>query len=236
MSERLGAADRLHAGGQTARHGPPGSDAALAALLRARASKRPYAGRRPLPGRARADFDPGTGIHRQFDELVALHPAADPGVPEAPPEFWSKVGLVSRPRWKQTTAPLRDYIWDELIGRLRRPSVSDESADPPHLRPRRSTAATRSCWTSGPACSRTAFCWCPRISSPASAARWWFANTGWKGARRTSRIRAIDSPYYHRFAVAPGGTGFRHLRAAEPVHRRRRKRQTNSIFPASVCV
>ena len=66
-------------------------------------------------GRARA--------HRQFRELVEYTQALVRKSPSARAAFWSKGDTSSPQRWKESTKFYRNYIWDEVIGRLPAPNV-----------------------------------------------------------------------------------------------------------------
>ena len=38
-------------------------------------------------------------------------------------EFWARLDTSSPQRWKETSQFYRDYIWDEVIGRMPDPNV-----------------------------------------------------------------------------------------------------------------
>ena len=42
--------------------------------------------------------------------------------PDRRKEFWAKADNSSPERWKETTKFYRDYIWEEVIGRLPSPT------------------------------------------------------------------------------------------------------------------
>jgi hypothetical protein len=100
----------------------PGSEAALAALiglpklpnLKAPAS---------LPSDQRGNFDPAPRLRRQFDDLVSYTQSLVRQSPARRAEFWSTADASSPERWKETTRFHRDYIWEELIGRLPAPAL-----------------------------------------------------------------------------------------------------------------
>ncbi len=98
--------------------GLPGSDAALEALLRllGAVSKINPAG--PAPADRRRNFDPSPRLHRQFDELVDFTQLLVQRSPQRRAEFWSQADASSPETWKRSTQPQRDYIWQELIGRV----------------------------------------------------------------------------------------------------------------------
>src|SRR5438034_565309 len=104
--------------------GLPGSETALSGLLRLLGVKpnlRPSAG---MPRNLRSNVDETERLHRQFDELVDYTQRLLGEAPKKRAAFWSKADASSPERWKQTTQFHRDYIWDEVIGRLPSPSQS----------------------------------------------------------------------------------------------------------------
>lgn len=105
-------------------NGPPGSDAALTGLLHSlgagfEAAQSAGGGMRDL----RKNFDPSVRLHRQFDQLVAHTQALIRGSDRNRTAFWSKADSTSLAKWQTTARPMRDYIWNEVIGRLPDPNV-----------------------------------------------------------------------------------------------------------------
>jgi hypothetical protein len=98
--------------------GLPGSDAALEALLGALGGRTKMSPAGTPPEDRRRNFDPSARLHRQFDELVEFTQLLVQRSPQRRAEFWSKADASSPERWKQSTGPLRDYIWQEVIGRV----------------------------------------------------------------------------------------------------------------------
>ena len=108
-------------------HGQPGSDEALEALLGVLGA---HGQLRPLgkaPRDARSNYDPESRQHSQFDQMVGFTQALVRKSPDRRKEFWAKADSSSPERWKETTKFYRDYIWEEVIGRLPSPSLP---ADP----------------------------------------------------------------------------------------------------------
>lgn len=128
--------------------GPAGSDATLQALLDALEVKSALRLAGTLPPDARRNFDPKVRLHRQFDQLVGYTQALIRKSPDRRKEFWSKVNVAwpdeqekvkkfyeppsgsgssqwfaSAARWREAAKPYRDYIWEEVIGRLPSPSL-----------------------------------------------------------------------------------------------------------------
>jgi dienelactone hydrolase len=120
--ERLGAGQRLILveGGAEAQ---PGSDAALTALLRAVGVSRPLRAAGALPEAVRSVPDAQDRMHRQFDTWVNYTQRLLRESPNRRQEFWAKFDTSTPERWKETSRFYRDYVWDEIIGRLPAPGL-----------------------------------------------------------------------------------------------------------------
>jgi dienelactone hydrolase len=104
-------------------NGPPGSERAINAFFRLLGI-----GNRLLPaGEAPAsnytNYDPTSRLHRQFNQMVDFTQALARKSPDIRKKFWDKADASSPQRWKDTTKFYRDYIWEEIIGRLPSPSL-----------------------------------------------------------------------------------------------------------------
>ncbi len=75
------------------------------------------------PNSAYEKYDPTPRLHRQFSQIVDFTQALVRKSPDRRKEFWNKADASSPQRWKDTTKFYRDYIWDEVIGRLPSPSL-----------------------------------------------------------------------------------------------------------------
>jgi hypothetical protein len=103
--------------------GQPGSGEALEALLGSlgvRTRLRPLG---KAPRDARPNYDPLPRLHSQSDRLVGFTQALIWKSPDRRKESWAKADASSPDRWKATTKFYRDYIWEEVIGRLPPPSL-----------------------------------------------------------------------------------------------------------------
>ena len=107
------------AGGQ----GPPGSEPALAAFFQSLGLSHRLRPAGTPPAGADKSYDPTPRLRRQFDQIVDFTQALIRKSPDRRKEFWSKADKSSPERWKDTTKFCRDYIWDEIIGRLPSPSL-----------------------------------------------------------------------------------------------------------------
>lgn len=101
----------------------PGSDAALSALLASAGVHTRVAAPANPPENLRSGFDPSERMHRQFDQLVEHTQRLIRESPARRSEFWAKGDASTPERWKASTAFYRDYIWNEVIGRMPAPNV-----------------------------------------------------------------------------------------------------------------
>jgi dienelactone hydrolase len=110
-------------------NGPPGSDAALNELLES-SMRRASQSANPHPLDLRHDTDMDSRLRRQFEQWIGHTQNLVKQSPQRREEFWSKTDSSSAERWRETTQPYRDKIWDDVIGRLPPPSL------PPNARSR----------------------------------------------------------------------------------------------------
>lgn len=120
---QLKAKDKLElivsGGGQ----GLPGSEPAIQAFCRLLGIGRlPPAAEIPLTA-TYTDYDPTPRLHRQFNQMVNFTQALARKSPDRRKDFWNKADASTPQRWKDTTKFYRDYIWEEVIGRLPSPSL-----------------------------------------------------------------------------------------------------------------
>ena len=113
---RLGAGDRI---GLVQGLESPGSDEALRSLLQT-APLRPIAATpkklAPLPDQAER-------MRRQFDQIVDFNQELVRDSPQRRREFWSKADTSSSAAWKESTGFYREFLRDEVIGRLPDPDA-----------------------------------------------------------------------------------------------------------------
>jgi len=98
--------------------GDPGSDAALAALLAGLGTKRKLApsSRRPRRGKQRTDL--AARLERQFRQLADDTQWALREAEFRREAFWASADDSSAAAWEKSCTWYRDYLWDEVIGRL----------------------------------------------------------------------------------------------------------------------
>jgi dienelactone hydrolase len=102
--------------------GLPGSEGALSAFVRAAGVSKPLAPRQP-PANLRPSYDVTARLKRQFHAWVEHTQRLVRQSPARRQEFWTRLDTSSPARWKETSEPYRNYIWDEVIGRMPDPSV-----------------------------------------------------------------------------------------------------------------
>jgi dienelactone hydrolase len=72
---------------------------------------------------ARKHFDPAPRQRRQFDQLIDYTQRLMRDAEERRQAFfWSKADTSSVAKWQTTTQPFRDYLWEEVIGKLPKPT------------------------------------------------------------------------------------------------------------------
>jgi dienelactone hydrolase len=187
--------------------GLPGSAGALAALLRSLGtSVSPLLAGDP-PRELRRDFDPSIRLHRQFDQLVAHTQGLIRAADRKRAAFWSTADSSSLGAWKKTTQPLRNYIWEEVIGRLPDPSVPANPQtrlifDEPKFR---GYEVMLDVW---PGIFAYGILLVPKNMQPGERRPVVVCQHGLEGHARDVADPKIDSSYYHRFAVRLAEEGF----------------------------
>ncbi|HET6217104.1 MAG TPA: dienelactone hydrolase family protein [Acidobacteriaceae bacterium] len=127
----------------------PGSDEALQAFLHSMGSTFKLQAGIELPLDHHKNYDPTPRLHRQFDQMVGFTQALIRKSPDRRKEFWSNADLfwkdydekvktdyyapikrsgmevwsASPEEWRKKTKWYRDYIWEEMIGRLPSPNL-----------------------------------------------------------------------------------------------------------------
>lgn len=108
----------------------PGSEPALQAFLELLRVRNKWRTSGVSPEFTRQGPDPAERSHRQLNQLVNYTQRLISASGDRRTELWSKADSSSAERWHESTHFYRDYIWDEVIGRLPPPSL------PPHPRTR----------------------------------------------------------------------------------------------------
>lgn len=119
----LGVAQNLRLVINEGGRGLPGSDSVLSALLRSLGLSSPLRPPVDPPQGVQQAVDPQRRIRAQLDQMVDFTQGLVHRSPERRAEFWSKADASSPERWRESTQPQRDTIWEEVIGRLSPPSL-----------------------------------------------------------------------------------------------------------------
>jgi len=204
--------DSLHASGRLRfiggdGTGTPGREPALTALLGGLSLQVRNRSPGPAPHDRRPDFDPTPRLHRQFDQMAAHTQAVIRASESRRTAFWSAADSSSLVAWKQSTQPIRDYIWSEVIGRLPDPSVPANPRtrlvfDQPKYR---GYEVMLDVW---PGVFAYGILLVPKDIRPGERRPVVVCQHGLEGRPRDAADPGIDSPYYHRFAVRLAEEGF----------------------------
>lgn len=118
----LDAAEKLQLAVSEDGQGHPGSDEAMSAFWRVLGVPRKP---RPLgpPPHTVVPLDPARRLHRQFDQMVSFTQGLIRLSPRRREEFWADAHRASPQNWQTATQHIREYIWEEVIGRLPAPSM-----------------------------------------------------------------------------------------------------------------
>ena len=120
--DKLGAGGNIRLAASGEGNGVAGTDAALAAFLSDLGIEGgPPAGQ---PAYLAGPFEPAQSqrMSRQFNELVAHTQRIVRNADQQRLEFWSKADNASPEAWRKSTAWYREYLWNEVIGKLPDPS------------------------------------------------------------------------------------------------------------------
>lgn len=121
---KLGAEKNLRLVVDDGGKGLPGSDEALRALLNALGSEGPLKPPANPPHMVRAGIDAQARMREQIEQMLGYTYGLGQKSPERRAEFWSTADASSPERWRETTRRHRDYLWDEVIGRIDEPRVA----------------------------------------------------------------------------------------------------------------
>ena len=103
--------------------GVPGNDETLSSFFKALDTGLSLvpSGEGPRPCRELLNAD--ARMKRQFDQLIEHTQYLMRQSPVRRKDFWAKADASSVEAWQTSTQWYRDYLWDEVIGRLPKPSV-----------------------------------------------------------------------------------------------------------------
>jgi dienelactone hydrolase len=120
---RLGAQQKFQLVINDDGQGLPGSEDTLKRFLGSLGLSSELRASGPPPRYIRRRVDSQARLQSQINQMIAFTEGLVQKSPERRAEFWSKADSSSSERWRETTRPLRDYIWNEIIGRLPAPSI-----------------------------------------------------------------------------------------------------------------
>ncbi len=188
-------------------HGLPGSDTALQALVQMLGVRSRLRGPGALLEATGLRVDPAGRQHRQFAQLVSYTQRLVQTSAARRVEFWSKADSSSPERWSQTTSFYRDYIWDEVIGRLPPPSLLANPRtrliyDEPKFR---GYEVVLDVW---PDVFAYGILLVPKDLQPGEKRPVVVCQHGLEGRASDAAGPQADERYYHRFAVKLAEQGF----------------------------
>ena len=202
----LGADGELHVAVSGNGSGPPGSAPALQSLLTALRHGLQLKPVSDVPFGAKRNDEPDR-MHRQFDELVDYTQAVVRKSPATREAFWSKADRSSPERWRESTKFYRDYIWDEVIGRLPAPNISANPRtrliyDAPKFK---GYEVVLDVW---PSVFAYGILLVPRDIKPGQRLPVVVCQHGLEGRPQETADPRVDSHYYHGFAARLAEQGF----------------------------
>jgi dienelactone hydrolase len=119
--EKLSAAGRLYLVANDDGQGNPGSEKALRTFLQELGVGTGFKSADDVPKDTRIAFDPSVRLHRQFNQLVESTQHAIIESESVRNKYWSKADRSSVEQWQRTTEPYRQYLWEEIFGKLADP-------------------------------------------------------------------------------------------------------------------
>jgi dienelactone hydrolase len=187
--------------------GLPGSEKALTALLRAAGIGKPLTQPRSLPANLRPNYDVTARLKQQFDAWVDHTQRLVRQSPVRRQEFWTRIDTSSPARWKETSEFYRNYVWDEVIGRMPDPSI------PPNARSRlifdepkyRGYEVMLDVW---PDVFAYGILLVPKNIQPGERRPVVVCQHGLEGRPADVADPKVDNQFYHRYAVRLAEEGF----------------------------
>ena len=146
-------------------------------------------------------------MHRQFDEMVSYTQMLVRRSPNERAKFWAKADASTPERWKESTRFYRDYIWDEVIGRMPAPSAAANPRtrliyDEPKFR---GYEVVLDVW---PGVIAYGILNIPKDIKPGEKRPVVVCQHGLEGRPSEAADPNVDSHYYHAFAAKLANEGF----------------------------
>jgi cephalosporin-C deacetylase-like acetyl esterase len=144
---------------------------------------------------------------RQFDQLVAHTQSIVRHSNRTRAAFWSRADPSSPAKWQASTKPMRDHIWNEVIGRLPDPSApADPRSRLIYDEPKyRGYEVMLDVW---PGVFAYGILLVPKDIRPGEKRPVVVCQHGLEGRPRDLADPKIDNPAYHRYAVRLAEEGF----------------------------
>jgi len=224
----LKAENKLHLVVDDQGQGEPGSEKALRVFLQSLRGGGGLRGEETPPRDNRANYDPQPRLQRQFNQMVSFTQALIRKSPDRRKEFWAKANSTwpSAPRnyllpsealeaqwsnsaekWKEATKWYRDYIWEEVIGRLPSPSLpaNPRTRQVYDERKFKGYEVVLDVW---PEVFAYGILLVPKDIAEGERRPVVVCQHGLEGRPREVADPNFDSDYYHRFAVRLAEEGF----------------------------
>lgn len=229
----LKAEDNLHLVVSGQGQGEPGSEKALSVFLRALGREGDLRAEGSPPRDYRSNYDSQARLKRQFDQMVSFTQALIRKSPDRRKEFWAKANSAwsseqdlvekhyymppqealetqwsnSAKQWKQATKWYRDYIWEEVVGRMPSPSMPANPrtrlvCDEPTFK---GYEVVLDVW---PEVFAYGILLVPKGIKEGERRPVVVCQHGLEGRAQNVADPKIDSHYYHRFAVRLAEEGF----------------------------
>lgn len=103
--------------------GAPGSDRAISSFLHALGVERKSSSSTGTVRQPATKFDSLPRLRRQFDQMVAFTQALIRKSPDRREEFWKDADDSSLAAWEKSTGRYKQYVWEEVIGRMPSPTA-----------------------------------------------------------------------------------------------------------------
>ncbi|MBS1851138.1 MAG: hypothetical protein JST79_09525 [Acidobacteria bacterium] len=187
--------------------GPPGCEETLETFLSLLGNGHSLRSSGRAPVYARAALDPQSRMRSQLHQMVAYTQGLVQKAPEQRQKFWSQADASSPQRWRESAAPLRDFLWSEMIGKLPDPTL------PPNPRTRMIYDAPRfqgyevllDVW---PGVFAYGILLVPKDLRPGERRPVVVCEHGFAGRAQEVADPRIDSEYYHHFGASLADLGF----------------------------
>ena len=121
--ERLGIGKQISLVASGSGSGPSGSAEALASFAEKLGIHGPLSLSHDKPELTDSQIDSGDRQRRQVQEIVAYTQRLMRLSPKVRDAFWSKADRSSPETWQQSTEYYRNYVWEEMIGKLPAPTM-----------------------------------------------------------------------------------------------------------------